>query len=372
MITRRAALISGAAALAAPGFAAMPSLRANDTSLRGSAISLRGLAAAKGILFGSAAATYEFRDADFTALLPREAAILVPEYEMKRDVTEPAPGTYDFSGCDALLAFAAAHDLKMRGHPLVWHWANPAWLEEAAKARRNARLLTDYVARVVRRYRGRMHSYDVVNEALVPPDEGAAGWRPSFWLEAFGPNYVDLAFHAAHEADPETLLIYNDFGCEQGAPTNDHFRRHTLELLDGLLKRGVPVQGLGLQGHLSAFGAKVDQSKLRAFLAEIEARKLAVLVTELDVDDEGGPRDTVQRDRATADEARRFLDVMLDCRATRTVLTWGLSDRYLDPPQSRQLKLTGWRDRRLPYDRDLAPKPLRTALAQAFQTARTR
>ena len=85
-----------------------------------------------------------------------------------------------------------------------------------------------------------------------------------------------------------------------------------LELLDGLLKRGVPVHGLGLQGHLSAFGAKVDQRKLRVFLGEIEARNLAVLITELDVDDEGGPRDIALRDRAVADEARRFLDVALD------------------------------------------------------------
>jgi endo-1,4-beta-xylanase len=358
MITRRRAMGLSAA------FAAFPA-SADE-------ISLRALAAAKGMLFGSAAATYELRDADFTALLPREAAILVPEYEMKREVTEPAPGSFDFSGCDALLAFATAHGMKMRGHPLVWHWANPKWLEAAVRAKRDERLLTDYVTRLVGRYRGQIHSYDVVNEALVPPDEGAGGWRPCFWLEAFGPRYLDLAFQAAHEADPGVPLVYNDFGCEQGAPHNDRFRRHTLELLDGLLKRNVPVHGLGLQGHLSAFGAKVDQRKLRAFLGEIEARKLAVLITELDVDDEGGPSDFALRDRAAADETRRFLDVALDSPATRTVLTWGISDRYVDPPQSLRLRLTGWQDRRLPYDRDLKAKPLRTALVQALQAARPR
>jgi endo-1,4-beta-xylanase len=358
MISRRRALGLGAAFAAFP--AAVPEA------------GLRDLAAAKGILFGSAAASYEFRDSDFTALLPHEAAILVPEYEMKRDVTEPQPGAYDFSGCDVLAAFAHDHALKLRGHPLVWHWANPPWLEEAVRAKRDSRLLTDYVTRLVRRYRGRIHSYDVINEALVPPDQGATGWQPCFWLDVFGPDYLDIAFHAAHAADPDALLIYNDFGCEEDAPANDRFRRRTLELLDGLLKRGVPVHGLGLQGHLSAFGARLDQGKLRAFLEEIQARNLAVLVTELDVDDEGGPRDTAQRDRAAADQARRFLEVALDCTATRTVLTWGLSDRYLDPPQSLRLRLTGWQDRRLPYGRDLTPKPLRTALAQAFKAARVR
>ncbi|MGZ5925854.1 MAG: endo-1,4-beta-xylanase [Rhizomicrobium sp.] len=358
MMTRRAALASGAAALAMPACAGENSLRT--------------LASAKGILFGSAAATYELKDADFTGLLSREAAILVPEYEMKRDVTEPVAGTYDFSGCDALLDFAQTHEMQMRGHPLVWHYANPPWLEERVRATRDARLLTDYVSLLARRYRGRMHSHDVVNEALAPPDEGAGGWRPCFWLDTFGPAYLDLAFHAAHQADPAALLVYNDAGCEQGAPANDRFRKHTLELLDGLLKRRVPVQALGLQGHLSAFGAKVDQAKLRAFLAEVASRGLAILITELDVDDEGGPRDIALRDRAAADEARRFLDVVLDNSATRTVLTWGLCDRYLDPPQSWRLKLSGWRDRRLPFDASLRPKPLKSALIQAFRAARAR
>jgi endo-1,4-beta-xylanase len=358
MITRRAALISGAAALATPAFAQTPPLRA--------------LAADKGILFGTATATYELKDADFARLLPREAAILVPEYEMKRDVIEPSPGAYDFSGCDTLMNFAEGRGMRMRGHPLVWHERNPPWLEDTVRTRRDPRLLTGYVAALARRYRNRMHSLDVVNEALVPPDEGATGWRPSFWLDVFGPTYLDLAFHAAQGVDPAALLVYNDAGCEQDTPGHDQFRKHVLELLDGLLKRGVPVQGMGLQGHLAAFGPKVNQRKLRAFLDEIAARKLAILVTELDVDDDGGPRDAAIRDRAVADEARRFLDVALDNPATRTVLTWGLTDRYLDPPQSWRLKLSGWKGRRLPYDSGLQPKPLYAALSQAFQAARPR
>jgi len=358
MITRRAALVSGAAALAVPVFAQTPSLRA--------------LAADKGILFGSAAATYEFKDADFTALLPRDAAILVPEYEMKRDAVEPSPGAYDFSGCDALMNFAQTRGMRMRGHPLVWHERNPAWLEAAMRTRRDPRLLTGYVTALARRYRGRMHSLDVVNEALVPPDQGATGWRPSFWLDAFGSAYLDMAFHAAREADPAALLIYNDAGCEQDTPGHDLFRKHVLELLDGLIKRGVPVEGMGLQGHLAAFGPKVNQRKLSAFLNELSARGLAILVTELDVDDEGGPRDTQIRDQAVADEARRFLDAALDNQAVRTVLTWGLTDRYLDPPLSWRLRLSGFKGRRLPYDAQLRPKPLHAALAEAFRAARPR
>ena len=182
---------------------------------------------------------------------------------------------------------------------------------------------------------------------------------------------IFMAFHAAHAADPDALLTYNDWGCEQGGAVNDRFRATTLKFLDGLLDRGVPVQALGLQSHLAAFGPHVDQRKLRDFLREIEARRLAILVTELDVDDSGGPSDTALRDQAVADEARRFLDVVLDSPATRAVVTWGLSDRYLDPPDDWKLRLMGWHGRTLPYDAQLKRKPLWAAIAQSFQSRRT-
>lgn len=348
MMTRRALLAAGACALALPAESAAPSLR--------------DLAAARGLVYGAAAASYELRDADFPPLLAREAAMLVPEYEMKRHVVEPREGAFDFSGVDTLLAFARAHGMAMRGHPLVWHAANPPWLEDAVRARRDGRLITAYVARVAGRYRGQLHSIDVVNEALA---EDGGGLRDSFWLQTFGPHYIDLAFHTARAADPDALLVYNDYGCEAGS--DDRKRASCLKLLDGLLARGVPVAAVGLQAHLSAFGPRVDQKKLATFLREIEARGLAILITEMDVDDEGGSWDTETRDRAVADEAARFLEVALESRALKTLLTWGLTDRYLDPPQSLHLKLMGWRDRRLPYDATLNPKPLRDALARALQ-----
>jgi endo-1,4-beta-xylanase len=351
MISRRELLAAGAAlAVSSP-------VRAED--LR----SLSGLAAAKSLLFGCAAASYQWKDADFPPALMREAALLVPEYEMKRNAIEPQQGRYDFSALDTLFGLAARGGLGMRGHPLVWYAANPPWLEAAVRAGRGEKLLTDYIAAVMGRYRGRLHSVDVVNEAIAP---GGEGLRRSFWLERFGPSYIDTAFLAARQADPDILLVYNDWGFEQGAPANDRFRRETLKLLDGLIARRIPVGALGMQGHLSAFGTKVDQNKLRAFAAEIQSRGLALLITELDVDDTGGSLDPSLRDRAVADEARRFLDVVLDSPATTTVLTWGLSDRYLDPPDEWKLKLIGWRGRKLPYDAQMRRKPLWDSIARSF------
>lgn len=328
--------------------------------------SLKTLAASKGFVFGSAAAGYELQHADFPPVLLREAAQLVPEYEMKRDALETKPGAYDFAALDFLFTFAARHHLSMRGHTLVWHEANPAWLAPMLAQRRDEKLLTGHVRTVMRRYP--LVSVDVVNEALAPPGAPARsdGLRPSLWLDAFGPGYIDLAFHAARAAGPKVQLVYNDWGFEQGGADNDRFRATSLRFLEGLLKRRVPVDALGMQGHLSAFGAKVDQRKLRAFLEEIRAMGLALLITELDVDDTGGPSDIGARDSAVADEARRFLDVVLDSPATQEVLTWNLSDRYVDPPGG--WRRAGWRYRKAPYDDQMRRKPLWTAIAQAFES----
>ena len=268
-------LAAGASALAFP--AAAQDMR-----------SLKAIAAARNFIFGTAAASYELKDADFAPILTREAAQLVPEYEMKRRALETKPGVYDFADLDALFAFAAKNHMSMRGHTLCWYYANPPWLAQTLAAKRDEKLLTHHIQTVLQRYR--MDSVDVVNEALAPPGTATRvdGFRPSIWLDAFGPGYIDMAFHAARAADPKVKLVYNDWGFEQGAAENDRFRATTLRLLDGMLKRKTPIDALGIQGHLSAFGNKVDPRKLRAFLQEIRDRGLILLITELDVDDTGG------------------------------------------------------------------------------------
>jgi len=352
-LSRRAIL--GAAAAALAGGRAQAAGR-----------SLRALAAARGKYFGCAAGSYQLQDTDFAAVLARETNILVPEYELKRLIVEPEPGRFDFSGADALMDFAAAHGMKMRGHTLVWYAANPPWLEDKVRNAPDDEILTYYVTRNMAHYRGRMHSWDVVNEAIWPQDGRADGLRHSIWLERFGPGYIDLAYRTAKAADPAALLVYNDWGCEGGEAWNDRFRAATLKFLEGTKARGVPVEGLGLQGHLNAFGPGVDQKKLRAFLDAVKAMGLAVLVTELDIDDTGGPSGIAERDRAAGDATARFLDVVLDCEATVAVLTWGLTDRYLHRPEGLRAALSGTGPRKLPLDAQLRRKPMWTAIAKAF------
>ncbi len=286
MLTRRSVLGGVAAGCLMP-----PAMAAPDDALRIQA-------AARGRFYGTAAGSYQLLVEDFAPVLAREAGILVPEYELKRGIVEPEPGRFDYSGADALLAFAVAHGMKMRGHTLVWYAANPPWLDEKVLNAPDDEILTDYVARLMGRYRGRMHSWDVVNEAIYPADGRADGLRDCIWLKRFGPGYIDTAYHVAKAADPGALLVYNDWGCEGGAAWNDAFRAATLKFLEGALARKVPIEALGLQGHVNAFGPVVDQKKLRAFLDEVRAMGLRILVTEHDVDDSGGPTDIAARDQA--------------------------------------------------------------------------
>lgn len=327
---------------------------------------LRQRAAARGRFYGCAAGSYQLRDADFAPVLARESGVLVPEYELKRLIVEPTPGHFDFSGADALIAFARAHDMKMRGHTLVWYAANPDWLEAAVLAAPDEDILTGYVTGMVRRYRGRIQSWDIVNEAIQPDDGRSDGLRNCFWLKRYGPTYIDDAYHAARAADPNAQLVYNDWGCEGGDAWNDRFRAATLKFLEGALARKVPIDALGLQGHLAAFHGSVNQGKLRAFLDEVRAMGLKILVTEHDVDDSGGAPDIAARDRAVADASARFLDVMLDNPATADVLTWGLTDRYLKADGGLRSMFSGYSPRKLPLDTDLRRKPMWYAMSQAF------
>ena len=361
MLSRRAALAGmGAAALSVSGRA---------QTLVDIGPSLKSLAAAKGLVFGAANNTYWLGFPDFDDAYARDCAILVPEYELKREVTEPTPGIYDFSAGEQLAAYAHKHGMFLRGHPLVWFAANPPWLDEAILGARDESIFRDYICATATHFAGRMHSWDVVNEAIEIADSRADGLRKTNWLKRFGPSYIDHAFAAAREADPAALLVYNEYGLESDTPDHDARRAAVLKLLEGMIARGVPVGALGLQGHITAFGPKINQAKLARFLDDVRATGLRILVTEHDVDDGAGPTDFASRDRAVADASRRMLDVVLDNRATIALLTWGLSDRFLRQESTKQTLLRGT-PRMLPFDGAMQPTAMRGAIAQALREAK--
>jgi endo-1,4-beta-xylanase len=328
-------------------------------------VGLRDLASRRGIVYGASISTYQLRTTGFDSVFAREAAVLVPEDEMKRGAVEARRGQFDFTACEELISFARNCGIAARGHTLLWHARNPDWLEDAVLASRDPSLFTGYIATVLSRFRGRVRSWDVVNEAIQPGDGRADCLRNSFWLKAYGPSYIDDAYHAARAADPAAQLVYNDWGFEAGEPENDRFRAATLAFLEAALARKVPIDALGVQGHLTAFGPQVNQQKLRVFLDAVKALGLAILVTEHDVNDSGGPSRIDERDRAVADASQRFLDVVLDNSATMSVLTWGLSDRFIWTPGWEQ-RLASYSPRMLPLDADFSRKPMWHAIATSL------
>jgi endo-1,4-beta-xylanase len=317
------------------------------------------------------------KDPPFVAAVLREAGMIVPEYELKRHVTQAKPGRYDFSGADRLAAFAEEHGLGMRGHTLVWYTYNPPWLDAAlsqAKGPAREALLTGYIETAMRRYAGRIGEWDVVNEPVEPKEGRLDGMRAKNpWAQAFGERYIDIAFHAAREADPKARLFLNDFGLEHDSRRCAARRDATLKLLERLLARGVPVDALGVQSHLKPYREGFSERVFADFLAEVRGMGLGIGITEFDIADRHGPGRVDLRDADVAAVGRAFLDVALDNGAVGPVLSWGLSDRYSWLSTYAEYR---WPDgqfsRGLPLDADLNRKRLWAAMAAAFDKAPAR
>jgi endo-1,4-beta-xylanase len=371
-ITRRQSLAYG---LGAAALAALPSLvQALGANLR---IPLNAIAQAKGMRFGSAAAYYGgggVTDPHYAALHEAECGLLVPENEMKWQALRPSPTKFAFEAFDGIMAYAESEHLPMRGHNLLWNrpkW-QPRWLNDydfgAHPASEAARLLTTHIHTVIGRYKGRIHSYDVVNETVLPEDGSLAETALS---KALGGTEmcVDLAFHTARAAAPDTQLVYNDYmSWESG---NEKHRAGVLRLLEGLRKRNVPVDALGVQSHLIAQHERPQERAWRQFIDEVVGMGYGLLITEFDVRDGAFPRNITKRDAEVAALAKSYLDMMFSYSQLRDVLVWGLCDRF-SWLQGFEPRKDGAETRGCLYDDRYAAKPLRQAFVEAFKGARKR
>jgi len=376
----RRSLLLGAAGLAAAGVvgAAVPAAGGTAAATGGGGRTpLYRLARRRGIAYGTSAATWQLEDAEYAALVAREAAILFTEDDLLWYRLKPTPDSpLDFSFGDQIVGFAERHGMLVFGAHLVWDegfgegWTeDDLWGLERAEARK---LLFGTVRAVVRHYRGRVDVWSVANEVTSP--EGVRGIRTDVpWYETIGPSYIPESFFIAHEQDPHALLLLNEFGFETVNEFGDQpgpRRRATLQVIDWLLGKGVPVHGLGIQAHLLAdrFAERFHPAGYRRFLDEVADRGLKILITEMDVLDDGLPADVAVRDRGVADVYRRYLDVTLDHPAVKALITFGLSDRYtwLQEDLPRE---DGAARRPLPFDEDLKPKPAYYALAHSLRDA---
>lgn len=358
----RREFVSGALGLVAAG--GLPAAAENRE------LSLAECAAKKGMLYGCAVSSDQLaNDAPFAALVADQAAILVPEWELKRDPVQSVEGQWNFSGAEALARFAQQHGQKMRGHTLVWYYGAPPWLEQRLRDSPSDALLTDMITMSCQRFKGRMHSWDVLNEAVAPEQGHPDGLRVnSPWYRAFGPSCFATALKAARAADPEPLLFYGDYNVEMASREHELRRRAVLKLIESLKKQDAPIDAFGVQGHLRVFRDRFDEEIYARFLRELQGFGLKIMVTEFDVADRGGPADIDRRDAEVASLTRRFMNVSLDNAAMLGVITWGLSDRYSWLSNYPDYKWPdGQLSRGLPYDGALAAKPMRAAIADAFR-----
>ncbi|MGC4879294.1 endo-1,4-beta-xylanase [Micromonospora sp. DT43] len=303
----------------------------------------------------NATALNDTGDPQYRRLAASEFSSVTAENAMKWESLEPTRGTYDWTAADQLVEFAKRNRQAVRGHVLVWHSQLPAWLTngvaDGSISKQELReLLRKHITTVVKRYQGRIWQWDVVNEAVSDPwDTPSTLHYKGFWAQNLGPDYIADAFRWARAADPRALLFYNDYNIEafgSGNPADDK-TQFVYDMAKRLRAQGVPIDGVGSQGHLGTQYGNFDTLQVTDALKRFAGLGLATAFTEVDVRSEmteavraGNSAEINPRLQASA---ANFSVLMKACLAVRTCLSytvWGFSDKYSwvpewfnDPPE---------------------------------------
>jgi endo-1,4-beta-xylanase len=274
-----------------------------------------------GVRLGAQATWADLQDPAFAAFLVENFNTLTAGQELKwSSFLRPSPTTYNFTRADAMVEFAERHGMHFHGHNLCWnHWL-PSWVNSTLTRANAAHYLNEHITTVVKRYAGRVDSWDVVNEPLGTWRNAQTGQPPRPWIDLIGPTYLDVAFYAAAAADAHALRVLNFDGLEQ-SNWNEAARQQALTLVEGLLQRKVPVQAVGLESHLSATDAVENESQDR-FIQAIRSLGLKILITELDINDTKIPGSFAVRDDAVACAYSDYLLRMVPRTGAEQVIFW--------------------------------------------------
>lgn len=306
-------------------------------------------------------------DIDYRDALSGYCNQLVGEGGLKWIDLRPTRDIFDFDQPDRLLAFADKYGLQMRGHTLAWYGAMPDWTNSIGSASEAERELVHHITTVVGRYRGRIPSWDVVNEAIAEQPESGATIRGSIWQERLGKRYIELALRTAAGVDPAAQLVINDYNIENPTQQCRDRRQALLDLLRDLKDRDVPLHAVGIQGHLPG-DMEIDKEGLSKFVEAVKEMQLEVLVTELDVIDNKLPAREYDRDQIVAARAGDFLEAISDVARPSAILTWGITDRYTWVPMWFK-RDDGKPNRPLPLDAGCRPKALMKVIAEFTRAA---
>lgn len=303
--------------------------------------------------------------------------IITPENCMKPERIHPRENRYDWSTPDAMVPWCKDNNVQIWGHTLVWHSQTGRWFFEPGSGDQQVtrelamERLKDHITTVVGRYKGRVIGWDVVNEAI--DDRGAGqteNLRNYSWYKTIGPDVLTMAFKWAHEADPDAELYYNDYGIEQGAVRSTGKHASSMLLLKRLIETGVPIEGVGIQGHWTV---NTNLDDIEKAITNYGSLGLKVAISELDVAvigsnsgafpgrGFGGSRGYGFRNEPVSADAlqrqaefyAKLFEILSRHSDTVSRVTfWGLSDRR------------SWRSRQSPllFDRQLQPKPAYQAI----------
>jgi endo-1,4-beta-xylanase len=328
---------------------------------------LRDLGALRGLYIGTAVAMDHLSaDPTYRSLAQTEFSSVTAENVMKWEEVEPQPGVNDFTEGDRLLRFAKRNTQSVYGHNVLWHNQLPPWLTTGVsngtidKAELKS-ILRRHTLALVGHYRGKVRAWDVTNEIFN--DDGnattPATWRNTIWYQAFGTEYVEWVLRWSRQADPRTKLYLNDYN-------NENFNGKALayyNLAKELKRKHVPLDGIGVQGHLSLKYGHPAAGEIKAVLERYASLGLGIAFTEVDI-----RIPMVVGGEPTADQVtestRRWRDVIDACLAVKrcnTFTVWGHTDKYSWVP--------GWfgdEDWATPFTRTYEAKPAYWTLREAL------
>jgi len=266
------------------------------------------------------------------ALVKKQFDSVSPENVLKWSRVQPKPHTFNFGPADKYVKFGMKNDMFIIGHNLVWHKQVPDWVfknDDGKPVSREVLLkrMKYHIDKVVGRYKGKINGWDVVNEALT--EQGKL--RDTKWLKIIGSDYIEKAFEYAHKADPDAQLYYNDFNLWKPAK-----REGVIRLVKELQKKGIRIDGIGMQGHWYLHKPSDDQ--IEASIQAFSKLGVKVMISELDISvlpipkDHDNPPPSIRhsRDPALNPYANGLPDSVKNALATRYASLFRLFEKHKD------------------------------------------
>jgi endo-1,4-beta-xylanase len=331
---------------------------------------LRAVANTKGTLVGAEISNRQIRDARLSAFITTEFNIVAADSQMQWNQVHPEPDRYDFSETDELIAFAKNHSLPVHGRPLCQNLNLPPWVAKETTPDNAAQLLREHVTSMVSRYAGQIHSWDVLSNAIEPPDNRDDGMRNSLWMKLLGLNYIATAFRAAAETDHKAILTYSEGALVDDSENSHHRRLIALGFLRWFRANHIPIHALALESHLWArYDYLPNWVGLHAFLREVEKLELQVFITGLEIDDTDLATKTGTHDKQVAELCKDYLDNVLKHRNVEVVLT---SSPVSHPAEIvNDFGETEKRHIAAPLNEDCQPTTFLSAMNEAIRKRRT-